>query len=169
MSQVISIRLRNAQSERLGRLARRLGRSPGETGALLIEEALRMSEYALIDFRDSVVGRQAYMQGSSLAVWEVMMIVRAYNGDAESAAKHLQWPIQRIHAAVNYAAAYPGEIDTAITDNEAYDAERVSRMLPGTRVLTMIDGKLVEEALPRATAIRCQSPSALSRASRASA
>ena len=97
------------------------------------------------------------------------MIVRAYNGDAESAAKHLQWPIQRIHAAVNYAAAYPGEIDTAITDNAAYDAERVSRMLPGTRVLTMIDGKLVEEALPRATAIRCQSPSALSRASRASA
>jgi len=151
MSQVISIRLRDAQSERLGRLARRLGRSTGETGALLIEEALRMSEYAFIDFRDSVVGRQAYIQGSSLAVWEVVMIVRAYDGDVESAAKHLQWPVQRIQAAVNYAAAYSDEIDTAIADNEAYDAERVSRMLPGTRVLTMSDGKLIEEMTQRAT------------------
>ena len=42
-----------------------------------------MSEYALIDFRDSVVGRQAYMQGSSLAVWEVMMIARLRRGCGE--------------------------------------------------------------------------------------
>ena len=152
MSKVISIRLRDGQAERLGRLARRLGHSSGETGAILIEEALRMSEYAFIDFRDSTVGRQAYIQGSSLAVWEVIMIVRAYDGDVERAAQHLHWPVQRVQAAVNYAAAYPDEIDTAIADNEAYDAERISRMLPGTRVLTMRDGTLVEEATPGATA-----------------
>lgn len=104
-----------------------------------------MSEYAFIDFRDSIVGRQAYVQGSSLAVWEVVMIARAYNGDVESAARRLHWPVQRIQAAVNYAAAYADEIDTAIADNEAYDAERVARMLPGTRVLTMINGKLIEK------------------------
>jgi len=150
LSQVISIRLRNAQAERLGRLARRLGRSQGETGALLIEEALRVSEYAFIDFRDSIVGRQAYAQGSSLAVWEVVMLVRGYGDDVERAAKHLQWPVQRVRAAVNYATAYPEEIDTAIADNEAYDAERVSRMLPGTRVLTMVDGELIEGAAPHA-------------------
>jgi len=146
MSQVMSVRLHDRQAERLGRLARRLGRSKGETGALLIEEALRMSEYAFIDFRDSVVGRQAYIQGSSLAVWEVVMIVRAYNGDVERAAKHLHWPIYRVQAAVNYAAAFLEEIDAAIADNAAYDAERLCRMLPQTRVFTMIDDKLVEEA-----------------------
>ncbi len=144
MSQVISIRLRDRQAERLGRLARRLGRSRGEAGALLIEEALRMSEFAFVDFRDSAVGRQAYIQGSGLAVWEAVMLVRAYDGDMEKVAKHLRWPIQRVQAAINYATAYPDEIDSAIADNEAYDAERVSRMLPGTRVLTMVDGTLVE-------------------------
>lgn len=83
----------------------------------------------------------------------------------ESAAKHLQWPVQRIHAAVNYAAAYSDEIDTAITDNEAYDAERVSRMLPGTRVLTMIDGTLVEEMTGRTSrrSLRRNSPGLLPR------
>ena len=44
------------------------------------------AEFALIDFRDSPVGRQAYIQGSTLAVWEVMMIVRAYKGNAKKAA-----------------------------------------------------------------------------------
>ncbi len=108
-----------------------------------------MAEFAFVDFRDSAVGRQAYIQGSGLAVWEVVMLARAYGGDVERAAGHLRWPIQRVQAAVNYATAYPVEIDSAITDNEAYDAERVTRMLPGTRVLTMVDGTLVEEE-PRA-------------------
>lgn len=150
MSQVLSIRLQDGQAERLGRMARRLGRSKGETGALLIEEALRRSEYAFIDFRDSVAGRQAYIQGSSLAVWEVVMIVRAYNGDVERAAKHLRWPAVHVQAAMNYAAAFPGEIDTALADNAAYDAAMVGRMLPQTRVFTMVDGELTEETPARA-------------------
>ena len=151
MSQVISIRLQDDQAQRLGRLARRFGRSRGETGALLLEEALRMSEYAFVDFRDSAAGRQAYMQGSSLAVWEVIVLVRAYGGDTERTARHLQWPTYRVQAAVNYAAAFPGEIDAAIEDNEAYDAERVSRMLPQTRIVTMVDGTLTEETPARVT------------------
>lgn len=151
MSQVISIRLGDNQAERLGRLARRFGRSRGETGALLIEEALRMSEYAFVDFRDSTVGRQAYMQDSSLAVWEVIMIVRAYDGNSERSARHLQWPTYRVQAAINYAAAFPGEINAAIADNEAYDAARVSRMLPQTRIFKMVDDTLTEETPACAT------------------
>ena len=45
-----------------------------------MEEGLRRSEFAYIDFRDSAAGRQAYMQGSSLAVWEVAMLLRDYDG-----------------------------------------------------------------------------------------
>lgn len=148
MSRVVSIRLKDGQVERLERLARRFGRSYGETGALLIEEALRMADYAFIDFRDSIVGRQAYLQGSSLAVWEVVALVRACQGDVAKAAGLLQWPTQRVQAAVNYAAAFPDEIDAAIDDNAAYDAARVSRMLPQTRVFSMIDGTLTEEKQP---------------------
>lgn len=132
-------------------MARRLGRSHGEAGALLIEEALRTSEYAFIEFRDSFVGRQAYVQGSSLAVWEVILILRAYNGDVERAARHLGWPVHRVQAAANYAQTFRREIGEAIDDNAAYDAGMVRRMLPRTRVLTMIDGQLVEEARANVT------------------
>jgi predicted DNA-binding protein len=60
-SKVVSLRFGSQQMERLQRVARRLGRTPSETGALLVEEALRRTEFALIDFRDSIVGRQVYV------------------------------------------------------------------------------------------------------------
>lgn len=108
-----------------------------------------MSDYAVIDVRDSAVGRQAYIQGSSLAVWKVIMLVRAYGGDVERTARHLQWSMYRVQAAINYAAAFPDEINAAIADNEAYDAERVSRMLPQTRVFRMVDDTLTKETPAR--------------------
>ena len=65
---VISSRLEPDQGKRLARKAKQLGRTPSETGALLIEEGLRRDEFAFLDFRDSPVGRQSYVQGSTLAV-----------------------------------------------------------------------------------------------------
>jgi hypothetical protein len=127
------MRLQDSQVERLSRIARRLHRSPGEAAAVLVEEALRMAEFAMITFRDSPVGRQAYTQGSSLAVWEVMQVARAYNHDLLATAEHLQWPGHRVQAAFNYAAAFSEEIDAAIRDNDSYDQETLSRLLPQTR------------------------------------
>ena len=69
MSKVVSMRLKDEQVDRLERAARRLGRSPSEAAALLLEEALRQRDFALIEFRDSPVGRQAYVHGTRLAVW----------------------------------------------------------------------------------------------------
>ena len=54
-STVISLRVSKDQVVRLRRKARRLGRSPSETGALLLEEGLRRDEFAFIDFRESAV------------------------------------------------------------------------------------------------------------------
>src|SRR5882724_10037775 len=93
---VVSSRLEPGQELRLGRMARQLGRTASETGALLIEEGLRRSEFAFIDFRDSPVGRQAFIQGSSLAVWEVVWIVRSYQDDAGRAAGHLEMPLPKV-------------------------------------------------------------------------
>jgi len=129
MSKVISMRFQEGQIERLGRLARRLGRTPSETGALLIEEGVRRSEFGHIDFRDSTVGRQAYVQGSSLAVWEIVLVARAYDMDPERTAEHLDWPVMRVLAALNYARAFPEEIEAAISDNSSMDYAAVSRML----------------------------------------
>ena len=71
---VVSMRLPAETGRRLKRMALRHGWTASDASARLVEEGLRRSEFAFIDFRDSIVGRQAFLQGSSLAVWEVMML-----------------------------------------------------------------------------------------------
>lgn len=129
-SMVVSMRLPVESGKRLKRMARRHGWTASDTSARLVEEGLRRSEFALIDFRDSPVGRQAYIQGSTLAVWEVMMIVRAYKGNAKKAAGHLEWPEFRVRAAMHYTEAFPKEINEALAENDAMDFEALKKILP---------------------------------------
>ncbi len=67
-SMVISMRLPAESGKRLKRMANRHGWTPSDASARLVEEGLRRSEFGFIDFRDSPAGRQAYLQGSTLAV-----------------------------------------------------------------------------------------------------
>ena len=136
MSKVVSIRLRDQQWERLAVMARRFGRTPSETSVVLLEEALRVAEYGFIQFRDSPVGRQAYIMGTSLAVWEVAFLARYYDGKAEPVAQHLSWPLVKVHAALQYAESFAEEINAAIADNEV-SIERLQRALPGLETVTI--------------------------------
>ncbi len=129
-STVISMRLSAASENRLKRMARRHGWTPSDASARLVEEGLRRSEFAFIDFRDSAAGRQVYLQGSGLAVWEVMLLVQSYADDLKAVAKHLGWPESRVKAAVNYAEAFPDEIEEALKENEAVSFTAIRRMLP---------------------------------------
>lgn len=129
-SVVVSMRLPAESGKRLRRMANRHGWTPSDASARLVEEGLRRSEFAFIDFRDSPVGRQAYVHGSSLAVWEVMMVARGYRDDAAAVARHLQWPEAKVQAAFNYAAAFPDEINEALAENDAMDFAALKRMLP---------------------------------------
>ena len=127
---VISMRLPAASGKRLKRMANRHGWTPSDASARLVEEGLRRSEFAFIDFRDSPAGRQACLQGSTLAVWEVMLIVDSYRKDVSAVARHLKWSQAKVQAAVNYAAAFPEEINDAINENQTTDFEALKRMLP---------------------------------------
>ena len=109
-----------ASGKRLKRMANRHGWTP----------ALRRSEFAFVDFRDSAAGRQAYTQGSSLAVWKVLLLVESYQADVAAAAAHLKWPEAKVQAAANYARAFPEEIDGALAENDAIGFETLKRMLP---------------------------------------
>lgn len=133
-SMVLSMRLPVESGKRLKRIANRHGWTPSDASARLVEEGLRRSEFAFLDFRDSHAGRQACVQGSTLAVWEVILLLRSYKGNIVAVAKHLRWPEAKVRAAVNYAEAFPGEIDQAITDNDSADFETMKRMLPQTDV-----------------------------------
>jgi hypothetical protein len=87
-------------------------------------------EFAFLDFRDSCLGRQAYVQGSTLAVWEVVRLVRDYGGDIAAAAAHLAWSVAKVQAAANYATAFPEEIDLAVGDAAAVRFEDLTRLVP---------------------------------------
>jgi hypothetical protein len=145
-SMVISMRLSNKSGERLKRMATRHGWTPSDASARLVEEGLRRADFAFIDFRDSVMGRLAYIQGSSLAVWEVMMLAREYERSSKfspgsdslkaeldcvtGVAKHLRWPEAKVKAAFNYTKAFPDEINEAMADNDSVSFKALSEMLP---------------------------------------
>jgi uncharacterized protein (DUF433 family) len=129
-SMVVSMRLPVASGNRLKRLASRHGWTPSDAGARLVEEGLRRTEFAFIDFRDSAAGRQPYIQGSTLAVWEVMLLVRSYQGNVARVAQHLGWPERQVRAATNYAEAFPDEIQAALAEHDAVDFATLKRLVP---------------------------------------
>ena len=129
-STVLSMRLSLESGKRLKRMAKRHGWTPSDASARLVEEGLRRSEFAFIDFRDSSAGRQAYIQGSTLAIWEIMLLVQSYRGKVAAVAKHLGWSEAKVRAAVNYAEAFPQEIEEATSENDSADFDTLKRMLP---------------------------------------
>jgi uncharacterized protein (DUF433 family) len=137
MARTLTMHLSDAQAERLERFARDRNADLEQTGVRLIDEALRMADHPAIEFRDSVVRRQAYLRGSTLAAWEVVMLVRERKNDAEATAAYLGWPVARVEAALRYAAAYPEEIEAALRETMAFDADALRHLLPGTQVIDM--------------------------------
>lgn len=136
MSHVVSMRLGDDQMERLRRIARQLGRTPSETSALIVEEALRTAEFGHIQFRSTPTGRQAHVLGTGLAVWEIAMVARAFAEDAEQTAAHLEVPLVKVQAALSYARAYPDEINAALEDNRRSFAE-LEHLLPSVQRVVM--------------------------------
>lgn len=72
-----------------------------------------------------------------------MLLLRSYREDMSAVAKHLRWPEAKIQAAVNYAAAFPEEINEAIAENDSADFEVLKRMLP--QAVEFVSRKRVKE------------------------
>lgn len=145
MSRELRLRLEDGQMERLSRLARRLDRTPGEMAACLVEEALRMGEFPYIEFRDSPLGRQAYIKGHRLTVWMLVWLARAYDYDPARTAEHLRWPIWLVEAGFVYYRAFTAEIDPAIAEQDASNLDTLRQLLPNIQVFT---ANLGDEADP---------------------
>lgn len=74
---VIDLEVSDEQVARRDRVATAMHKTRREATAQLIEEALRHEEFPCVEFRDSVAGRQAYVVGSGLAVWEFIMVAES--------------------------------------------------------------------------------------------
>jgi hypothetical protein len=59
-----------------------------------------------------------------------LLLVRSYRADVSAVAGHLNWPEAKVQAAINYAKAFPQEIEGALSENAATDFEALKRMLP---------------------------------------
>ena len=133
MTRSIFVELPANQAEALDQVAASSHRTPGATAALLVDEALRHERFPQVEFRNSVVGRQAYVVGSNLAVWEVVMIAECYAMDSDLTASHLAWAPSRVSGILAYAGAFPEEVRVALAENRSVTEERVRLMLPNAR------------------------------------
>jgi uncharacterized protein (DUF433 family) len=137
VARTVTLSLSDEQVARLERFAHDHNSDLTETVTRLIDEALRQADHPDIEFRDSPVGRQAYVRGSTLAVWEIAMLARERKNEIEATAAYLGWPLARVQAALSYAAAYPEEIATALRENDSFDEAALQRLLPQARVINM--------------------------------
>src|SRR6184192_3312003 len=74
----------------------------------VIEKSLE-TEFPGISFRDSLSGREAYLTGHRVAVWEVQEVY-AETKSIEKIAQHFRWPALLVKRALAYAKAFPEEI-----------------------------------------------------------
>ena len=74
----------------------------------VIEKSLE-TEFPGISFRDSISGREAYLTGHRVAVWEVLD-VNAETRSIQKTADHFRWPSVLVKRALAYGKAFPEEI-----------------------------------------------------------
>jgi hypothetical protein len=88
----------------------------------LLEEGLKTSTYPGIVYRDGPTGRRAALAAGP-DVWEIVLAVRHAPGRGEAklrdAAKQLALPEPQVRIAVDFASAYPREIEQRIALNDA--------------------------------------------------
>jgi uncharacterized protein (DUF433 family) len=127
----LRIQIAPKSRQQLVKLARQWGRTPSEAGARLLEEELRRQAFSHIEFRTTPTGRQAYLTGTRLGVWQVVGLLEQHGGSIEKTARYLRCPPRLVRAAQLYARAYPDEIGAILTANRTVDFETLSRILPG--------------------------------------
>ncbi len=88
----------------------------------VIEKSLE-TEFPGISFRDSLSGREAYLTGHRVAVWEVVD-VHAELKSVEKTADHFHWPSVIVKRAIAYAKAFPEEIRES-QEGEKYGVQAV--------------------------------------------
>lgn len=146
MGKLMTLRLEDEQYERLQRAAERLGRPPEEMAARLLEERLREREFPFIEFRDTIAGAEAFLQGTRVKVWHLVIAARACRGDPAKIAAYLELPEHLIVAGLEYAAAFPDEIETALTEQEQVKS-RLKEILPDV-IIKEFDFDEPDEAAP---------------------
>jgi hypothetical protein len=127
MSQPTSFRLPPDLMRRIDAEAAQRGTTMTRLVSSLLDEGLKAGRFPGVVYRDGPAGRRAALAGGP-DVWEVVRAVRATPGRGEArvrrVARETEIPERLVRLAIEFAAAFPEEVDERIRlDEEA--AERL--------------------------------------------
>ena len=94
----------------LSRQAKRRHLDMSTLSSIYLKEKALEEEYPGIGFRNSVGGREAYVLGHRVAVWEVFDAHRVA-GSIAATAGHFRWTAALVRCALAYARAFPSEVE----------------------------------------------------------
>ena len=106
---VQSCRIEKGDAALLARQAKRRHLEVSTLSSLYLKEKTLEEEYPGIGFRDGAGGREAYILGHRVAVWEVVDAFRELKTVAKTA-KHFRWPPALVRCAMGFAKAFSADV-----------------------------------------------------------
>jgi hypothetical protein len=106
---VQSCRIEKDHARLLSRQARRRHLEVSTLSSLYLREKSLEEEFPGIGFRDAAAGREAYVPGQRVAVWEVVDVHREAKSIGRTA-DHFGWPDYLVKCALAYAREFPDEM-----------------------------------------------------------
>src|SRR5216110_974161 len=108
----LSVPLTPEDRKDLNDLSRTRRTPPPTLGAQFIAEGLRLARFPGIEFRNTPLGRMAYLKNSRLAVWLLReLVVQA--GSVKKVAALVGRSAVQLEGALLYAKAFPEELQAA--------------------------------------------------------
>ena len=107
---VQSCRIEKDDAALLARQAKRRHLEVSTLSSLYLKEKALEEEFPGIGFRDSAGGREAYVLGHRVAVWEVVDVFREAKAVAKVAG-HFRWPPALVRCALAFSKAFPKDIE----------------------------------------------------------
>lgn len=128
----MSVRLTPEERKDLNDLSRFRGTPPTALGAQFIAEGLRAARFPGIEFRNTPLGRMAYLKNSRLSIWLLRELVHQ-TGSVTKLAELLDRSAVQLEGALLYAKAFPEELEAAARLNKRAPGV-LSETLPGHTV-----------------------------------
>jgi uncharacterized protein (DUF433 family) len=129
-----SLRLPPETMNEIERMAKETGKDFSNVTKDLLQEAIKMRRCPGILFAEGTSGRRARVAGTGIEVWEIIATCKSLNQDLKRLHRAYHWlSNEQIKAALGYYAAYPGEIDQLIQQNEGWNEEKVKDRYPFMR------------------------------------
>ncbi|MCL4181471.1 MAG: hypothetical protein KJ072_27495 [Verrucomicrobia bacterium] len=108
---VQSCRLEKELAALISRQAKQRHLEASTLSSLYLAEKAMEEEFPGIGFRDAIGGREAYVLGHRVAVWEVVDVYQEARSIARTA-DHFSWPDYLVKCALAYAREFPDAIAT---------------------------------------------------------